>query len=372
MAGGSGTRLWPASNSQNPKQFLSAGTSSSGAGPGNMQGGAFFSLALERALAVTGDSGRVIIIAGKNHVPRIAELCSLFGAEKLARMILIPEPEAKNTAPAAACALIYAARGGGNRNMLLLTSDHIIRPLSVFEADAGRAASLAGESGLVVFGIRPSRPETGYGYIETESPDGSKASAVLSFREKPDARNAEQFVSTGRFFWNSGMFAFSSSFLIEEFRKNAGEVIFPFEKLAVPGEDSYTRVNGLRVLERWHGLDTAYAETKNISFDYAIAEKCLRAVMVKAEFDWLDVGNWDEYAALLGNTGSEVYCSESESCFVDSDIPVALCGVRDLIVTVRSGRNGGPPSVLILKKGKSQLVREAVAAIKKAGRTELL
>ncbi|MDR0601195.1 MAG: mannose-1-phosphate guanylyltransferase [Treponema sp.] len=372
MAGGSGTRLWPASTSKNPKQFLPAGSAAENKAPGT-----FFSLALERALAAVKKTGRVIIVAGKGQVPRAAEICSSFDGEERGRMILIPEPEAKNTAPAAACALLYAAKAG-NRNMLLLTSDHVIRPLSAFVRCARAAASFTGGA-LVVFGIPPSRPETGYGYIEAgreeQAERGEKEPRVfraISFREKPDPRTAEAFLSSGRFYWNSGMFAFSSGFLLQEFRRNAPGVISPFEKFAVPPEGAFTVTKGLRILERWEGLENAYARAENISFDYALAEKCENTVMVRADFDWIDAGNWDEYAKLLGNTGAEVYAAESESCFVDSDIPVALCGVRDLIVTVRSGRDGRSPAVLIVKKGQSQLVRAAVEAVKNAGRTELL
>jgi mannose-1-phosphate guanylyltransferase/mannose-1-phosphate guanylyltransferase/mannose-6-phosphate isomerase len=160
--------------------------------------------------------------------------------------------------------------------------------------------------------------------------------------------------------------------MLEEFSRRAPEVIRPFKKLRAPDEQCYGTKKGLRILEEWPELKDAYAETKNISFDYAIAEKCSQTVMVKAGFDWIDVGNWDEYARLLGNTGSEVYQSGCESCFVDSDIPVALAGVKDLIVTVRSGGDGGPPVVLIAKKGETQRVRDIVEQIKTAGRTELL
>jgi mannose-1-phosphate guanylyltransferase/mannose-1-phosphate guanylyltransferase/mannose-6-phosphate isomerase len=168
------------------------------------------------------------------------------------------------------------------------------------------------------------------------------------------------------------MFAFSSRFLLEEFDRHAPEVIRPFKKLRAPDEKCYGIQKGLRILEEWPELKDAYAGVKSISFDYAIAEKCSQTVMVKAGFDWIDVGNWDEYARLLGNTGSELYQSGCESCFVNSDIPVALAGVKDLIVVVRSGRNGGPPVVLITKKGETQRVRDIVEQIKTAGRTELL
>ncbi|GHV91388.1 hypothetical protein AGMMS50268_18910 [Spirochaetia bacterium] len=374
MAGGSGTRLWPASNSRRPKQFLPISTDNPDY--------SFFSAAVERALAVIeGEDGRVIIIAGKNHIPRVIKACAGFGAGERKHLVLIPEPSAKNTAPAIACGVIYAAGAGVARKVLVLTSDHIIRPLEQFKADAAAAAALAGQERLTVFGIPPKNPDTGFGYIETGEKltqgAGPAAWAVRSFREKPDKETAEKFLAAGTFYWNSGMFAFSAEFMLAEFRRHAAEVIGPFERLIVPGEGAYRTEQNLRILENWPGLDAAYGETKAISFDYAIAEKCENTAMVRANFNWIDVGNWDEYARLLSargaaDTGSEVYRSGAEDCFVDSDIPVALAGVEGLIVTVRSGRDGNPPSVLIVKKGETQRLREIVDKIKEAGRTELL
>jgi mannose-1-phosphate guanylyltransferase/mannose-1-phosphate guanylyltransferase/mannose-6-phosphate isomerase len=378
MAGGSGTRLWPASNSVNPKQFLSI--------PG---GSSFFVSAVERALAVINreGEGRVIIIAGKGHVPRIIEACAVFSPEDLSRLILIPEPAARNTAPAIACGAVYSALAlGPDRTVLVLTSDHIISPLAVFAEDAAAAAAFARQGNLVVFGIPPRAPETGYGYIEAAealpSPCGAAVGGTASFRaasfrEKPVRSVAEAFLADGRFYWNSGMFAFSSGFLLEEFRRNAPECLRPFEALKAPEESAYTVRRGLKIAEAWPGLGEAYNAVKGISFDYAIAEKCGQTVMTAARFDWFDVGSWDEYAKLLDSSRGEVYAARvpsegAGSCFVDADIPVALCGVGDLIVVVRSGRDGGVPSVLIAKKGETQGVRDIVEQIKAAGRTELL
>jgi mannose-1-phosphate guanylyltransferase/mannose-6-phosphate isomerase len=380
MAGGSGTRLWPASTSKLPKQFLSI------AGKGS-----FFSSALERALGVIdarGD-GRVIIIAGKSHVPHIVESCRNFCGENMNRLVLIPEPEAKNTAPAIACGTLYADWvSGRDRNILVLTSDHIIEPLDIFKANAAAAAAFAQQDRLVVFGITPKTPETGYGYIEAaealtiprhrvslkryDKPAEPAVFKAASFREKPDRATAEQFLETGHFYWNSGMFAFSSRFLLREFNRNAPELISPFEKLVAPNEQAYTVEQGLRILKNWAGLEEAYRTVKGVSFDYAIAEKCARTTVVAAGFEWLDVGSWDEYIKLADDPGSEVYRSGSENCFVDADMPVALCGVDGLIVVVRSGKNGSPPAVLISKKGETQRVRAIVEKIKTAGRRDLL
>jgi mannose-1-phosphate guanylyltransferase/mannose-1-phosphate guanylyltransferase/mannose-6-phosphate isomerase len=376
MAGGSGTRLWPASNSRRPKQFLPLSRESGEAGR------SFFSTALERALALTRqEDGRVIVIAGKSHVPHVTAACASLREEEKKRIVLIPEPEARNTAPAIACGAIYAERSAGEgRNILVLTSDHLIGPLGLFKADAETAGFFARQGKLAVFGIPPAAPETGYGYVEAgdalpcpdageEQTVGARAFAVKSFREKPDRATAENFVAAGRFYWNSGMFAFSTPFMLEEFRRNAPEVLAPFEKLGLPGGN---RAEGLTLIDDWPGLGNAYRKAESISIDYAVAEKCRETVVIPARFDWIDIGNWDEYAKLLKDTGSEVYSAGAKDCFVDSDIPVALAGVEGLIVTLRSGRDGSPPALLIAKKGESQRLREIVDQIKAAGRTELL
>jgi mannose-1-phosphate guanylyltransferase/mannose-6-phosphate isomerase len=376
MAGGSGTRLWPASNSRRPKQFLPIS-------PDNPSR-TFFSSAVERALAA---AGRVIIIAGKGHAPQVIAACAAFEQRDRDRMLLLVEPEGKNTAPAAACGTLYTVLEAGGaspgRAVLVLTSDHIIEPLEAFLRDARLAAALARRGKLAVFGIPPLRPETGYGYLEAGPalalpeeaaiPGTARGSVfeVTSFREKPGRPQAEQYAASGRFYWNSGMFAFSPSFILEEFHRHAPEVLAPFEKLAPPGPDSFRLEGGLKVLDNWPGFTEAYRETQAISFDYAIAEKCSAAAMVRADFSWIDVGGWDEYARLLAASNSEVYSAGAGNCFVDSDIPVALCGVEDLIIAVRRGRDGHP-LVLVAKKGETQRIKEIVEQIKAAGRTELL
>ncbi|GHV72943.1 hypothetical protein AGMMS49940_02450 [Spirochaetia bacterium] len=374
MAGGSGTRLWPASNSKTPKQFLSVHA-----------GGSFFNDAVERALAVTGEDGRVIIIAGKAHVPHVIRVCGKYRAEEKSRLVLIPEPLAKNTAPAIACGAFYAGgENRGDRNVLVLTSDHIIQPPAVFKADALTAAAFSAQGNLAVFGIPPRGPDTGYGYIETgdrlAGPSGAVETAVYkvrSFREKPVKAVAEAFLSAGNYYWNSGMFGFSTRFILEEFRRNAPAIFNAFEALAAPGPSAYTVEGGIRVLSKWPGLEEAYRTAPGISVDYAIAEKCSRTVAAAARFEWFDVGSWDEYVRIASDhaaqgSGAEVYAQDSSGCFVDADLPVALCGVDDLIVAVRSGKDGGPGAVLIAKKGATQGVKGIVEQIKAAGRDELL
>jgi len=383
MAGGSGTRLWPASTSARPKQFLKLPGSCPSAAGTDVHDVTFFGAAITRACAVTKsfDEGRVLIVAGRKHTDAIVKECAKLGKEERSKIVLLPEPLARNTAPAISCALRYIdlTAIGSARNVLVLTSDHIISPLETFIDNANAASVMAEQNKFVVFGIPPSRPETGYGYIEAAealpSPQyTSEVFSVASFQEKPNAEKAQHFIDEKRYYWNSGMFAFSSQFMLAEFQRSAPNVIGPFAELKAPDKDSYLIKEGLHILNRWQGLDSAYESTLAISLDYAIAEHCKATVMVKADFSWTDVGSWDEYSSLAKNSGSEVYASgtEGETCFVNSDIPVALCGVEDLIVVVRSGKDGGSPSILISKKGKTQAVKNIVEKIKSSGRTELL
>ena len=371
MAGGSGTRLWPASRYVKPKQFLPVSLSRTDT---------FFTISLKRALhVITETDGRVIVIAGRSHLPFLIEDCSKLSTAEKERIVLIPEPEAKNTAPAIACAIAYSQKTKGkNRTMLVLTCDHIIEPIDVFMKDVALAEPFAVNNNLVLFGISPSRPETGYGYIETPGTPEGGVYRVSVFHEKPDQKTAEEFFLGKRHLWNSGMFSFCCDYMMSEFNRLAVDVNGPFEQLKPPIEGSYKEIEGLRILDAWEGLDRAYSMTKSISFDKAISEKCSQITVVRANFNWTDIGSWDEYVCLLsggsiGNDGSEVYFSgDRDNCFVDSDIPVALAGVEDLIVVIRSGKDGMPPTALIVKKGESQRVRDIVEQIKKAGKTEIL
>ncbi|GAB1482006.1 hypothetical protein MASR2M78_08210 [Treponema sp.] len=371
MAGGSGTRLWPASNSKQPKQFLPL--------PG---GTSFFETALDRAFSVldakpSSPLGQVLIVAGASHLSHVIASCAKLPQEKRSRLVVIGENVARNTAPALACASVYIKRvHGEGRRALVLTSDHIIEPVGAFIADAEKADLLARQKKLVVFGIPPRSPETGFGYIEAASafsePELGGCHKVASFREKPDQETAQQFVDAGNFYWNSGMFGYSVDFMIQEFHKNAPATIEPFDALGVPSSSAKVQQQGVNVLGAWEGLEAAYLGVKGISIDYAIAEKCKSVAVVTASFNWIDIGSWDDYARFMQDSVGQVFAVDSQNCYVDSEIPVALCGVEDLLVVVRDGKNGGPPAVLICKKGESQKVKDIVDLIKAEKQTGLL
>lgn len=355
LAGGSGTRLWPASTSARPKQFLALGDGSS-----------FFRRALDRALALAPARG-ILIVTGASMAEAVAEECRALppGAPGRGSVRILPEPAGRNTAPAVAWALAAAEAWGGRPEdtFLLMTSDHLIEPAPAFAADAAKAEALAAAGNLVCFGIPPRYPATGYGYVEAAGPLGPGFRAA-GFREKPDAATAARFLAAGKYYWNSGMYAFRSDFLRREMAAHAPEVARAFDALIDrPREAEH---GGVRVVEAWEGLAEAYERTPSVSLDYAVSEKCSSVALVPATFTWEDVGSWDEMARLFpGGSGSAV-AVESEGCYVDSDVPVALCGVSDLVVVIRNG------AALVLKKGSSQLVREAVERLKSQGRKDLL
>jgi mannose-1-phosphate guanylyltransferase/mannose-6-phosphate isomerase len=370
MAGGSGTRLWPLSNSMKPKQFLPVPSD---------KNSSFFTLSLERAFSLINENGRIIIIAGKAHIPHIIKSCVDRGEAQKQRITIIPEPESKNTAAAIGCALVFIEKttSGQNRKIFVLPSDHLIEPKDVFTAQALVFARHIESENLAVFGIPPAAPETGFGYIETHGNDTEKEVVkVVSFHEKPDKARVEQYLEAGNFYWNSGMFAFSSGFMKREFQKYATDNIAPFETLPVPSKGAYSIKDGVSILEHWEGLAEAYKCARKISFDFAVVTKSERVIMSVAKFNWRDIGCWDEYASLVKDSPDsskmDVFRVGSADTFVDSDIPVALCEADDLIVIIRSGKDGSIPSVLIAKRKETQKVSAIVERIKTRKRDDLL
>jgi len=327
-------------------------------------------------------------------VAHVLKECKKLSTTRHSRVVVIPEPVARNTAPAVACAAVYLERSAGaGRRALILTSDHIIGPLDRFRADAEAADKAAALGKLVVFGIPPRNPETGFGYLEAGvalAPASTAASAarvfqLRSFHEKPDRATAESYLAKGTFYWNSGMFGFSVDAMLGEFRRSSPETLAPFEALRAPDAEASQNQDGTILLNNWKGLKEAYTVVKPISIDYAVAEKTRDAAMVAACFDWIDIGSWDDYAQYMERTqqasrppapdataSAPVFNSESTNCWVDSDLPVAPCGVDDLIVVVRSGADGSPPSVLVCRRGESQKVKNIVDQIKSGGRSDLL
>jgi len=340
MAGGAGKRLWPASMGKRPKQFLRVN--------GNTT---LFRGTLERAFNL-GIEGNVYVVTHEDHVDAAVEECLSLDSERRSRVVILAEPIARNTAPALALAadrLILDGRPG--ETCLVMPADHLITDQKSFSLSVETASAEAGKGYIVPFGIVPESAATGYGYIETGDKAGS-GYEVNSFREKPDAPTAEKYLASGKYFWNSGLFTYQNDVFLSELESCTPEVS---EVFAEPDEKwfDFTEVSQIRIYRPSEILRSLYQGCPGISMDYAVMEKTDKIRMVRAGFDWNDVGSWDVIAQLNQPPEEPVYSCRAEGNFVYSDRPVALCGVENLIVVVANDR------VMICRKGMSQLVKEA-------------
>lgn len=345
MAGGAGKRLWPASHGSRPKQFMTVQGENS-----------LFCSTVNRAASLNVD-GKIVVVTHKDHIA-----AALLDAEALTdqvrkKLVLLAEPEARNTAPALAYAASWLKMEDKNEkaSALVLAADHLIQDLSSFAKNVESASFLADKGFLVVYGIQPDFPSTGYGYIESgvEETPGYK---VLSFKEKPDQKKAEEFLKAGNYFWNSGMFTYRLDVFTEELLKSEADMIKPFQ-------DSYSspaaRIeNSITIVEPDGPLISLYASLPKDSIDYALMEKSSVIAMVKAGFDWNDVGCWDVIADLAPEPSQPVFETGGSGNFVYGDVSVACCGVDDLIIVMEKGK------LLICKKGESQLVKDAAEFFK--------
>lgn len=355
LAGGSGTRLWPASVKARPKQFMEAQGSVS-----------FLGKTLERAFYL-GVSGKIVVVAHKDHAPGMEKEFLKLSPEQRKKMVLLSEPEARNTAPALMLAVQWALENPSDPaeddTLLVLPADHLITPPEAFKADVEKADVLARKGYLVPFGIPPTRPETGYGYLQ-----GGDACApgrlVKKFKEKPDMETAKAFLAAGDHYWNSGMFVYGAKTFLEELTQGTPEIPEAFRHLKVNPHMRETQ--GFQQLARPEEIASIYGGAPSISVDYGVMEKSRRVAMVDTSFTWNDVGSWDEMSALDEPADQLIYREGSKNCYVNSEMPVALCGVEDLIVVVQNG------SVLVCRKGESQRVKEVVTRLKEEGRKDLL
>lgn len=364
LAGGFGERLWPASCAECPKQFMSL-----------QDGISFFQAAVLRALALN-ISGRIVVVTRKDILSGAVSHCSNLIAqlpEEQGRMLrkklcIIAEPCSRHTAPPVMLTLRFLERTDPafSHSLLVCTSDHVISPQESFISSV-EAASRQAESGkLVCFGIQPNTASTEYGYIKRGELISAEDEAYVIdfFKEKPDEDTARQYLAQGSYWWNSGMFGFSSVLFESELSRLSPAI---YEAFPLAADCSFPQVSdcdGIAVIESWDSMNEAYQQTPAISIDMAIAEKTDKAVAVKAAFSWDDVGSWDSFERLFTQNSSQTVTVQSTNCFVYSDVPTVLCGVDDLIVVAKNGK------VLVMKKGESHLVREAVKKVKQQTSSE--
>jgi mannose-1-phosphate guanylyltransferase len=343
MAGGSGTRFWPASRKARPKQFLAIG-----------QEGSLLRQTVERVLPLV-PAERVYVVTGAVHAAHAQEDLPELPPENV-----MVEPTGRNTAPCIGWATKVILQKDPEARVAVLPADHYIRDEAGFR-DHLEAAFEAAE-GIVLFGIVPDRPETGYGYIQRahdkRAVAGHSVHPVARFVEKPDHATALQYLAAGDYLWNSGMFVFSAQAMDAELRRHLPALSDDLDRLvAAPGE-----------------VDAIYPKLQSISIDYGVMERSDRTEVMPAAFTWSDVGSWE--------AAKEVYPTDAAENVVLGD--AFLAEVRRSLVDARSGRFVAvvglddvvvvdtPDAVLVVRRDRSQDVKLVVNHLQAAGRDPLL
>jgi mannose-1-phosphate guanylyltransferase len=281
---------------------------------------------------------------------------------------VIGEPVGQNTAPCIGLAAVVLKAKHGNQPMLVLPADHLIEPVEEFRSlveSAGRY--VAEHGGLLTFGIKPTRPETGYGYIHTgESVFKEGAAEVFraqEFLEKPDADTAGAFLEDGNYYWNSGMFMWTTEVILREISEHLPDLHTVLDRIrSEMGTRSLPEV-----------LKEQYPQAPSISIDYGIMEKASDVVVMKAEFDWNDVGSWEFMRDVhpvddRGNVavGDHILIDAGGNTIVSPDRPIAVLGVDDIVVV------DGGDTVLVCKRDRVQEVKKIVQTLRKKDRNELV
>jgi mannose-1-phosphate guanylyltransferase / mannose-6-phosphate isomerase len=348
LSGGSGSRLWPVSRESFPKQLWPLVSDST--------------LLQETAQRARGDGlAPPLVVCNHEHRFLIAEQLRAVGITD-ARIVL--EPVGRNSAPAIAAAAILVAEEDPDAILWMLAADHVIADTAALHRGFAAAAAAARAGHVVTFGMRPTAPETGYGYIEIGAAldDAPGASAVARFIEKPDSATAACLAGDPRYLWNSGMFVFTARTLLDELATHAPDVLHAVRRA---------------VAERQVDLDfirlgvKAFSESPSISLDYAVAERTRRAAVVPADIGWSDVGSWGALWELgrkdpAGNVAvGDVLLAAARNCYVRSDgMLAAVVGLEDAVVVVTED------AVLAMHRDHAQDVRMVVDRLKAAGRHE--
>lgn len=345
LSGGSGTRMWPLSRSAYPKQFLPLVTEHS-----------LLQDTLER-LQLHDRSGDPIVVCNQEHRFMVAEQLQAIGVT--ANTILL-EPFGRNTAPAVAMAALSA--NDAEDILLVLPADHDIKNHDALSASISHAAEQAERGALVTFGIVPSAPETGYGYIEKGEKLDDSAFKVASFKEKPDAETAQAYIASGNYFWNSGMFAFKAGQFLAELEQHRPDILSACE-LAMKSSTrdlDFTRIQA-----------ETFEQCPSDSIDYAVMEKTHQAVMIPLDAGWNDVGSWSslwevsEKDQMNNHLHGDVIAVDTKNCLLHSEGRlVATVGLEDVIVVETDD------AILVADKEKVQDVKKVAEHLKQNDRSE--
>ena len=353
LSGGAGTRLWPLSRESAPKPFLRL-----------PDGGSLLGRTATRARALPGAGALVTVTRGEHYFATLDTYAGLPGGGPPDAAYLL-EPFGRNTAPAVAVAAHWIARHIGDEvPLLVLPADHLIHDQSAFAAAVARAVEQAARGRLVTFGIVPTRPETGYGYLACGAavdPGSPPVVAVERFIEKPPRADAQAYALSGRHLWNSGMFCFTPRAILAAFDEHAPAVAAPARAVAARFSDDprSTRVE----------IDAAAFEAMpDISLDFAVMEAARGVVAVRGSFDWSDVGSWQAIGELVdpdadGNRlqGETVAIDTWDTMVHAEDRVVATVGVRDLVIVDTAD------ATLVAHRDHLQRVKDVVAELKSRG-----
>ncbi len=343
LCGGAGTRLWPLSRIDRPKPFVSLDGEKT-----------LFEQTLDRVRDRAVFAAPLVVVS-EEFGGLVAEQLDRSGITE--RQIVL-EPCARGTAPAIALAALEAA---GDDLLLVLPSDHVIGNPAAFHAALELAIPAARMGWLVTFGIVPDRPETGYGYIQRGKENGFGGFEVERFVEKPDAALAAQYLATGGYSWNAGIFLFSAATLLAELTGHASYIL-----PAIAASRAAARRDGDFLIPD----PSSFARVPAQSIDHAVMEKSRQVAVVPVDMAWSDIGSWEALHAVSvrdereNATSGNVVLIDSDGSFARSDGPLVVgIGVRDLVVVATER------SVLIVPRGDSQRVREAVDELVRRGGT---
>jgi len=347
MAGGKGTRFWPLSRETFPKQFLKL-----------MSERSLIQDTIHRMEGLV-PPDNVMVVTTENQ----KGIVDWQARELLGNVNCVVEPQGRNTAPAIALVAFKLRKMRREAAMLVLPSDHFIGDSAAFSSTMLKGLPHAKRGRLVTFGVTPTRPETGYGYIKTGKRLSAGAFDVQKFVEKPDLKTARAYLREGSFYWNSGMFLFRAKDLIEEVRKHMPELYRAFRGIE-------PHLNTEREEE---ALKKVYGSLREESIDYGIMEKSGKVAMVVAGFPWSDIGSWDALDDIMdrdrdGNVavGNTVSMDCGNSIFFAGERLVAAIGLQGMVVVDTSD------ATLIVPKDRVQLVKELVGKLKAEGKEQYL
>ena len=342
LAGGTGTRLWPVSRELFPKQLV------------KFIGDDSLVQSTIKRLSPVLDADCLRIVCGQQHFHEVARHIQDIGLQADGKVIC--EPSGRNTAPAILLAVLNVLNADPEAVLCVFPADHVIGEMEGFHERLAAAIRLAGQGFVVTFGITPHYPETGYGYVEGGQEVAEGALTINRFVEKPDKKTAQQYIAAGNFFWNSGMFAFKASIMLEEFRTYQPGLL---------GKMS-------AIYDGTNPIDQAdYDQLPDISFDYAIMEKTARGVVLPSDFGWSDIGSWKSlYDFLPKDDGlnvidGDVISNDTRGCFIlGRDRLIATNHLENLVIVET------PDSIFVSDIDHSRDVKSIVARLKATGRKE--